>query len=114
MKKSNYSRAKVLTLLPIIVLVATMICMILATILEVPTNRGALYTIFAFAGLMSMFLSPLPCLVISVAGTVFAAKAKKEGTSEALKFLILGIMEILIYVVGAIIAIIMFIAGQGV
>ena len=44
-----------------------------------------LYTIFAFAGLMSMFLSPLPCLVLSVAGTVFAAKAGKEGIAGARK-----------------------------
>ena len=58
MKNSNYSRAKVLTLIPVIVLAATVICFVLASILEVPTGRGALYTIFAFAGLMSMFLSP--------------------------------------------------------
>ena len=34
---------------------------------------------------MSMFLSPLPCLVLSVAGTVFAAKAGKEGIAGARK-----------------------------
>ena len=114
MKKSNYSKAKVLTLIPIIVLVFTVICMVLATILEVPTSRGVLYTIFAFAGLLSVFISPLPCLVLSVIGTVFAAKATKEGTTEALKYIVLGIIEILVYIIGAILAIIMFIAGQGV
>ncbi len=114
MKISNYSKAKVLTLIPIIVLMFTVICMVFATILEIPANRGVLYTIFAFSGLMSVFLSPLPCLVISVIGTVFAAKAINEGTAEARRFLILGITEILVYVVGAILAIIMFIAGQSV
>ncbi len=114
MKSGNYSKAKALTLIPIIVLAVTVICMVLATILEVPTNRGALYTIFAFAGLMSVFISPLPCLVISVAGTVFAVKAVKEGIAEARKFLILGIIEILVYVVAAVLAVLMFIGGQGV
>ncbi len=114
MKNSNYLKAKVLTLIPIIVLSITVICMVLAIILEVPANRGALYTIFAFAGLMSMFISPLPCLVISIIGMVFAAKAIKEGTAEAKKFFMLGIFELLVYVVGAILAIIIFIAGQGV
>ena len=114
MKSSNYSKAKVLTLIPLIVLAVTVICMVLATILEVPTSRGMLYTIFAFTGLMSVFISSLPCLVISIIGTVFASKATKEGTAEARKFLILGIIEILVYAVGAILAILMFIGGQGV
>ncbi len=63
---------------------------------------------------MSIFLSPLPCLVLSVIGTVFAAKATKEGTAGSIRFLILGIAEILVYVAGAIVAVLMFIAGQGV
>ncbi len=114
MKNSNYSKAKALTLIPIIALAVTVICMVLATILEVPTSRGVIYTIFAFAGLISVFISPLPCLVISVIGTIFAAKAVKEGIAESRKFFILGIIEILIYVVGAVLAILMFVAGQGV
>ena len=114
MKNANHSKAKVLTLIPVIVLALTVICMVLATILEGPTGRGTIYTIFAFAGLMSIFISPLPCLVLSVIGTVFAIKATKEGAAGTLKFLILGIAEILVYVAGAIVAVLMFIAGQGV
>ena len=114
MKNSSYLKAKVLTLIPIIVLAVTVICMVLAAVLEGPTNRGTLYSVLAFAGLMCVFLSPLPCMVISVVGTVFAAKASKEGTAGARGFIILGIVEILFYVAGAILAIIMFIAGQGV
>ena len=114
MKNSNYSKAKVLTLIPIVVLAVTVICMVLAAIFEVSANRGVLYTIFAFAGLMSIFISPLPCLVVSIIGTLFAAKATREGIIEAKKFIILGVIEILAYVTGVIIAIMMFIAGQGV
>ena len=114
MKNSNYSKAKTLTLIPLVVLVVTVICMVLSFLLEGPTNKGGLYSIFAFAGLMSIFISPLPCLVISIIGTVSAAKAKKEGIAKASKYLTLGIIEILVYVVGAILAIIMFIGGQGV
>ena len=114
MKSSNYSKAKVLTLIPIFVLAATVICMVLASILEGPSGKGFLYTVFAFAGLISMFISPFPCLVMSVAGTVFAAKAGKEGIAEARKFLVLGIIEISVYVVGVSLAIMMFLVGQGV
>ncbi len=114
MRNSSYSKAKVLTLIPIIVFVVTVICMVLATVLEGPTHRGAIYSIFAFVWIISMFLSPLPCLVLSILGTVFAAKAAKDGSAKTSVFLILGIIEILIYVVGAILAVLMFIGGQSV
>ena len=114
MKNSSYLKAKVLTLIPVVVFALAGICLILASILEVPTGKGVLYTIFAFAGLMSIFIYPLPCLVMSVIGTVFAAKAVKGGMAKARIFLILGIMEILVCVAGAVLAIVMSIAGQGV
>ena len=114
MKSSNYSKAKVLTLIPLFILAATVICMVLAAILETPTSKGVLYTIFAFAGLIGMLISPFPCLVMSVLGTVFAAKAGKEGIAEARKFLVLGIVEISVHVEGVSLAIMMFLVGQGV
>ncbi len=113
-KNENYSRTKILTLIPVFVLAAAVLCMVLAMILEGPSNRGAVYTVFAFAGLMSIFLSPLPCLILSVIGTVFAVKAVKEGAARAAVFLILGILEMLVYVAGAILAVLIFIGGQGV
>ena len=39
MKNSSYSKAKVLTLIPIFVLAVTVICLVLAAILEAPTGR---------------------------------------------------------------------------
>ena len=82
--------------------------------LEGVTNRGTVYTIFAFAGLMSIFLLPLPCLALSIIGTIFAVKAKKEDIKGSTGFLILGIIEILVYIAGALLAVGIFIAGQGV
>ena len=114
MKNKNYSRARVLTLIPIIVFAVTAICFVLSLMLEVPTNRGVIYSILAFAAVISMFVSPLPCLILSVLGTTFAAKARKEGAPGSLLFLVLGIIEISVYVLGVIIAVLLFIGGQGV
>lgn len=114
MKNGSYTKAKVLTLIPVIILAVTIICWVIAIILEGPTNRGTVYSVFAFAGLILMFVSPLPCEVLSVIGTVFAIKATKEGTAKAVIFLILGIIEILSCVAGAVLAVLMFIGGQGV
>ena len=114
MKNSSYLKAKVLTLIPIIVLAVIVLCMVLAAILEVPTSRGALYTILALAGLMGVFIAPLPCLVMAILGTMFAAKAGKEGVSGARLFFVMGIIEIIVCAAGAFLSILMFLAGLGV
>ena len=114
MKNKNYSKAKVLTMIPIIVLAIIVICAVLASILDVPTSKGTLYTIFMIAALVGGFLSPFPCLIVSIFGTVFASKAKKEGVAGAKKYFILGIIEIVVCAVGTFLSIIMYIIGQGV
>ena len=110
----NNKIAKILILIPIIVLAVTVICMGTAMMLEGPTGRGAVYSFFALIGILSIFWAPFPCLILSIVGTVFAAKAAKEGDKRSRRFLAIGIVEIAMYVVGAILACIMFIAGLGV
>lgn len=110
----RYRIAKILIFIPIVVFVITAICMGLATILEFPTDRGVVYSFFAGIGILSMFLSPLPCLVISIVGTVFAAKATKEGAIQSHKYIVIGIIEIIAYIVGVILAATMFYYGQSV
>ena len=114
MQNKNHTIAKILTMIPIVVFVIIVLCLLFANVLEVPTSKGVLYSIFALAGVLGIFLSPLPCLVMSVIGTVFASKAVKEGSVQSRKFFILGIIEILVYVAAVILAIVMFIAGMGV
>ena len=114
MNSKNFVRAKKLTLIPVFVFLITIICMILATVLEKPTNRGTVYSLFMLVVIVGMFLSPLPCLIMSVIGTVSGAKALKEGTLIARKYIVLGIIEILACILGVIIAILMFIGGQSV
>ena len=114
MHNRNHRTARILILIPIAVLIVTAICMGLATILEFPTDRGVVYSFFAGIGILSMFLSPLPCLVISIVGTVFAAKVAKEGALQSRKYVVIGIVEIIAYIVGVILAATMFYYGQSV
>ena len=61
-----------------------------------------------FLASLSLIFTALPCMVMSVVGTVFASRAKKEGQTASRKFFALGIIEIIIYamgVMGAIIAV---------
>ncbi len=114
MEHRDLSIARILVLIPIAVFVITAVCMLLAVILEAPSDRGIVYSVFAFIGIVSIFLSPLPCLVMSAAGTVFALKAVRAGILQARKYLAIGMIEILIHAGGLFLAIMMFIAGQGV
>ena len=115
MKNRNLSKTRVLLLIPIAVFAVTVICLVFALMLASPTNKGTIYSLFALVGILGIVLSPLPCLAMSVAGTIFAAKAVKEGIVPARKYLVLGIVEILTHASGVILAILMvFVAGQGV
>ncbi len=114
MDNKNYLKARKLLLIPVFIILAATVCFGLASILEVPTHRGTVYSILIMIAILSIFLAPLPCLVMSVIGTVFAAKATKEGTAPARKYLVLGIIEILAHVLFVILAVAMFIGGQSV
>ena len=50
MNNRNYLRAKIFILIPIAVFAITAICFGLATLLEVPTSRGTVYSVFALTG----------------------------------------------------------------
>ncbi len=111
---NNYSKAKTLVLIPIIIFAVTVICMLLAMALGSATGKGAIYSVFAFIGILGLFMTPLPCLVLSIVGTVFAVKATKEGIVKARIFLAIGILQILFHVIGVVLSVAMFIGGQGV
>ena len=61
-----------------------------------------------------ILLAPLPCLMMSVAGIMCAVKAAKEGVMHSRKYIVIGIIEIIVYVAVAILACTIFIAGQSV
>ncbi len=112
MKNRNYLNAKRLTLIPLVVWAVTIVCSVLSLILEFPTHRGAIYSILAIVSLMSILLSPLPCLMLSVLGMVFAIKARKENIVETKKFFVLSIVEIIISILGVGFMILFFISAM--
>ena len=115
MDNKNYKKAKTLTLIPVVVFLVAAGCLALSSVLAVPTGQGTLYSILALIGILCIALAPLPCLILAIIGTVSASKAVKEGVGEARKFQILGIAEILVYILGLVLAFAMFIiGGQGV
>jgi len=93
---NNDSKEKLLILAPFILIFVAIIGGVLATLLEKPTDRGVLYTIFAVIFLFILFLGHLPCLISSVVGTVMAIKAKREGEPMSIGWIVLGGIGIIV------------------
>ena len=101
--------------IPLIIGVTIVISSIIATILESPTNRGGLYTQFAFSGLMGSILAPIPCCILSILGIKKLIKLKKQGEKRLALLLIIGIINIVVWAtVGVAWWYIIFIGGRGV
>ena len=100
LNNKNHKRAKILTIIPIVIFVITAMCLIPLTISYLSTGSDVTAVALVFVGTMSLILTTLPCFVMSVLGTVFASKAKKEGIAASGKFFVIGIIEIVVYGLG--------------
>ncbi len=99
---------KKLLWIPVISVIVIIGSFIIASILEFPTNRGAVYSFLAGIAIFGIFLIPIPCLIISIIGTVNSVKNKNE------KYKIIGIVEIIFSVLGVLLDIYIFTIGQSV
>ncbi len=106
MNNTNHKRARILTLIPIIVFVVTAACLTPLTISYLSTGSDVTAVALIFIGSLLLILTTLPCFVMAIAGTVFAAKAKNEGIAESRKFFVIGIIEIAVYGLGVLCGII--------
>ena len=102
MNNKNQSRAKILTLIPVIIFVITAVIMLLLMISYFSTGSDVTAVAMIFTGSFSLIITTLPCLVMSVAGTVYAARAKKEGIPASRKYYVIGVIEIIVYSLGVI------------
>ena len=88
--------AKILILIPLIVIIALPICFVFAVLLEGPTNMGLPYLIFAVPFTFTFMFGSIPCLILSVVGTVFATKAKRAGEPDFYVWAARGFIGILL------------------
>ncbi len=100
MNHKNHVRAKVLTLIPIAVFAVAAACLVPLIVSYLSTGSDVTAVAVIIAGTLILIFTTLPCLVMSVAGTVFAAKAKNEGQTASRKFFVIGIVEIVVCSLG--------------
>ena len=100
--------------IPLLVGVGLVIDFGLACILEFPTNRGIIYSIFASISIIGSIFVPIPSIVSSIAGIISAAKLRKQGEKSGYLILI-GIFNIVVSFVVAIFWLyVIFVGGAGV
>lgn len=100
--------------IPVILVAAMLLSLSAATILEGPTNRGTVYSLFMIIVMLGLFLAPPVSIVLSIIAIFFAGKAIKEGNTKSVKIMIVGIIELLLSAGGIILAIVIIVAGKGV
>ena len=100
MEQKKYKAAKVLILIPIIIFVLTAICLGALSISYFSTGSDVTAVALIFISTMSALLTTLPGLVMAILGTVFSARAKKEGAASLGKFFVMGVIEIVVYGIG--------------
>lgn len=97
MKSNLHNKAKILTILPLIVFVIILFSFLMAYTITSRTNP--LLELFDMLALAGTLFAPIPCLIMSILGTKAASKAVKEGQIETKKYFILGILDIIASVI---------------
>lgn len=110
----NHSIAKILTIIPVILATIPLFSLFIAMVLEGPTKRGTLYTIFMLIVMLGLFLAPPISIILSIIAIVLVIKAIKDGDTKPLWILILGVIELVLSSGGIIFAILFIVAGKGV
>ena len=100
--------------IPLLVGIGLIIAFGITTLLEFPTHRGSLYTIFAFISIFGSIFVPIPSIISSIVGIIRAANLRKQG--EKTGYLIwIGILNIVVsFVVEIIWLYIIFVRSAGV
>ena len=108
-KKKTDTSTKVLLSIPIAVTVLGVLLFVIGCILEGPTSRGTVYSIVMILSLICFLFNPLPGFILSLIGTIKAARSK------SVLFLVLGIVEIVFELLGSLILyLVIFVVGPGV
>lgn len=89
MKEKYTGLALAAILAPLAHVLTGAVLMLIATVLEQPTDRGSLYTAFAALSLLFLFSFPFIAVQCDITAIVFSGLAMKKGGSKRKNILIL-------------------------
>ena len=101
--------------IPLIVGISLGVAFAIAGVLELPTNRGVIYTVFISISIIGSIFVPIPGSISSILGIKEALKLRKHGEKNTGLPILIGTVNILVsFVVIAFWLYIIFIGGAGV
>ncbi len=89
------TRALLCVGIPLFVEFCLIIAFIIACILELPTNRGIIYSMLASISIIGSILVPIPNIVSSIVGIKSATKLRKQG-EKTVYLTLIGILNIVV------------------
>ena len=103
-----FTAAKWLTVIPLALLGLTLVCLAVGFLSDAQKIGDDFASFFALIGFIGMVALPWPCLILSVIGTVLAGRARNEGCAEAKRCGRVGIAAVILSVIFAVLAVILF------
>ena len=101
--------------IPLFVGISLVVAFSIATVLELPTNRGIVYSVLAFISIIGSLLVPIPGSIFSILGIKGAVKLRKRGEKNMGLPILIGTVNIVVsFVVVAFWLYVIFIGGVGV
>ena len=101
--------------IPLFVGISLVVAFSIVTVLELPTNRGIVYSVLAFISIIGSLLAPIPGSISSILGIIKAVELRKRGEKNMALLILIGTVNIVVsFVAIAFWLYIIFIGGAGV
>ena len=101
--------------IPLVVGIGLVVAFAIACVLEFPTNRGDVYTMFSFTSIIGSLFAPIPGSISSILGIIKAVELRKRGEKNMALLILIGTVNIVVsFVVIAFWLYVIFIGGAGV
>ena len=105
-EKSNF-----LLIIPVALFGIMILCFLIASLLEFPTNRGTVYSSILMLALAIFFLALIPCIIVSIIGIISEKKNKTSTNKNHNALYVLGIIDLVLSIIIALLAVLLFIGG---
>ena len=101
--------------IPLVVEISLVVAFSIATVLELPTNRGIMYAMFAFISIIGSLLIPIPGSISSILGIKKAVRLRKRGEKNMGLLILIGTVNIVVSFAGVAFGLyVIFTGGAGV
>lgn len=114
MNNKKYKASIIFTIIPIAIFICSIICLLAGIVLEKPTERGMVYTLFMLTFICGLILGPIVSFISSIVGIVFASMASKEQGLKTVWLFILDGIELVASLVFIGIAVLLIVGGASV